>query len=47
MVAGISLLVVLFFYVGPKTVDYDELGDTRGGGTESGGYDSRCSIASG
>ncbi|MCK5134742.1 MAG: hypothetical protein KAR19_03065 [Bacteroidales bacterium] len=25
MVAGISLLVVLFFYASPKTVDYDEL----------------------
>lgn len=25
VVAGISLLVVLFFYVSPKTVDYDEL----------------------
>jgi hypothetical protein len=25
VVAGISLLVVLFFYVGPKTVDYDAL----------------------
>jgi len=25
VVAGISLLVMLFFYVGPKTVDYDEL----------------------
>jgi len=25
VVAGISLLVVLFFYVGPRTVDYDDL----------------------
>ena len=25
VVAGISLLVVLFFYISPKTVDYDEL----------------------
>ena len=25
VVAGISLLVVLFFYVGPKTLDYDAL----------------------
>ena len=25
VIAGISLLVVLFFYVSPKTVDYDEL----------------------
>ncbi len=25
VVAGISLLVVLFFYIGPKTVNYDEL----------------------
>ena len=25
VVAGISLLVVLFFYIGPKTVDYDGL----------------------
>ena len=25
VVAGVSILVMLFFYVGPKTVDYDEL----------------------
>lgn len=25
VVAGLSLLVILFFYVGPKTVDYDSL----------------------
>ncbi len=25
VVTGISLLVVLFFYVGPRTIDYDEL----------------------
>ena len=45
VVAGISLLVVLFFYVSPKTVDYDELEITRRGGYESGGSDDPGHIA--